>query len=141
MSQTLTEKAVEYVGASQEAIKQASQIVTEKQAMDAKIAELIPAAVEALAENGRIEPHEKEAAAKALTDPAKVLGILTKTAQHRTKSEESALGKPLAEKSASDRGYNSLTDPCVGRKAGSGMLKESSRRLFENLGLPAPDED
>ena len=117
---TTPEKMLDYIMVTDTIMQKTAALVTEKEAQDKKITKLIPAAVQALLDNERIEPHQKEAAAKALKDPSKVLEILIKTAAHRNDAERAQLGKPTAQngqvKKASG-GYNSLTDPYVGRKS------------------------
>ena len=80
---TTQEKMLDYIMVTDTIMQKTAAMVTEKEAQDKKITKLIPAAVQALLDNERIEPHQKEAAAKALKDPSKVLEILIKTAAHR----------------------------------------------------------
>jgi len=64
-----------------------------EQEVQAQLQQRIPQVVEALADNERILPQEKEAAAKALTDPLEALRLLENLAKHRTEKEAS-LGEP-----------------------------------------------
>ncbi len=133
MSKTHSEKVLDFIELTGTIMEKSSKLVAEKTATDQKCAKLIPAAVNALLENDRIEPHEKEAAAQVLQDPAKVLEILIKTAAHRNDAERAKLGSPdKTEKSAS--AYNSLKDPYVGRRAKPGK-SESDLAFERKLGL------
>ena len=64
-----------------------------KQASEQEIQRRIPQVIEALVDNERILPQEKEAAAQALTDHAEALRLLENLAKHRTEKEAS-LGEP-----------------------------------------------
>lgn len=122
---------VDLVGYSHQAVKlaAASQAAVEKQAADCKA--LIPACVEALVKNERIDATEAEKCAKVLEDPAQVLRLLTKLAGHRNTAEQQTLGTPVGEKTASANG------PLSPRRGG---ISEADRRLWAGLGLPVPTE-
>ena len=128
-SKTLQQKVIEQIAWSSAALDKAESALSEKQAMEQKCAELIPAVVDALARNERIDEHEKQAAADMLQDPVKALEILEKVAEHRTGTESGQLGTPTGNvKTAS---YNSLTSPFAGVPTSS--EKESDRRYREAL--------
>jgi hypothetical protein len=128
---THPEKVLEYIEVTGAIMEKSAEMVRTKEAQDQKIAELIPITVKALLDNERIEPHEKEAAERVLTDPVKVLEILIKTASHRNATERAAIGQPTQVKKAS---YNSLTDGYVGRRSRPDEA-ESSKALKQGLGL------
>lgn len=128
-NKTLQQKVIEQIAWSSAALDKAETTLAEKQAVEQKYAKLIPAVVDALAKNDRIEEHEKTAAAEMLHDPIKALEILEKVAEHRTGAESGQLGTPTGTvKSAS---YNSLTSPFTGVPTSS--EKESDRRYREAL--------
>ena len=131
MSQsTIAQKVIDHIGFSSAALDKAGQAIEAQRAITEKCAELIPAAVDALVAKGLIEPDEKEAAATALTDPAQVIEILTKTAERHDESAPGTLGQPTQKAAAV---YNSLDNPFVGSR--TPQATESDRRLFEGLGL------
>jgi hypothetical protein len=106
---------------------------TEKSAKDCSA--LIPKAVEALCANDCIAPHQKDAAAAELTDPAKVLQILINTANFQKAAAAKKLGEPHRDKKAAvAREYNSLTDMVVGRVHRPGK-RESDKVWEQGLGL------
>lgn len=128
-NRTIQQKVIEQIAWSSAALDKAETALAEKQAMEQRYAELIPAVVDALAKNERIDEHEKSAAAEMLLDPIKALEILEKVAEHRTGNEAGQLGTPTGNvKTAS---YNSLTSPFAGVPT-SGE-KESDRRYREAL--------
>lgn len=115
MSKTQDEKVLDFIELTGEIVNRSQAMLVEKQATADKCAKLIPLVVQALIEHERIGPHEKEAAEKVLTDPARVLEILIKTAAHRNSTERTQLGKP-AETQKSANNYSSLNDNYVGRR-------------------------
>lgn len=127
------EKVLDFIEVAGVVMDKASALLTQKTAQEKQCAELIPAAVEALIKNERIEPHEKAAAESVLRDPVKVLQILIKTAEHRNDGERARLGQPSdgLQKKAS---YNSLNDAYVGRRVRPGE-SESDRAFKRGLGL------
>lgn len=128
-NKTLQQKVIEQIAWSSAALDKAETVLAEKQAVQQKYAELIPAVVDALARNERIDEHEKSAAADMLQDPIKALEILEKVAEHRTGAETGQLGTPTGNvKTAS---YNSLTSPFAGVPTSN--EKESDRRYREAL--------
>lgn len=141
---TIPEKVIEYIGFSSAALDKAANHMQQTEQQRAKVAELIPAAVDALVSGERIDEDQREKAAEALSDPVKVLEILTKVAVHRNASE-SALGQPVGNgqtKTAGANGngqYDSLSDPHVGAR--TTKVKQSSVNLFQRLGLNAPSEE
>jgi len=128
-------------------LEKTAALVQAQTSQEEKVAKLIPLAVQALLDNERIEPTQKEAAVAALKDPARVLEILIKTAHHRSRTEQSHLGHPVDPKtkqgsskngSASSNGKpNSLSDPWVGRR--TGQRKESDVAFLSRLGVEPQD--
>src|SRR5262245_4904453 len=57
-------------------LDKAAQLYQTKEAEFKAVRSLIPEVVEALVSNGRIEPEEKEATARALADPVQTLQLL-----------------------------------------------------------------
>lgn len=124
---TLAAKMADQIGFSNAALQKAAafQDGVEKQA--AACAALIPACVQALVDNERIEPGQAEKAAQMLKDPVKVLEILTKVAKHRNHSEQ-GLGTPVDasnDKSAS---------------AGGSKLSPADQKFWADMGLNVPAE-
>lgn len=129
------EQALDLVEITGAMIEKSAALVNEKEAQEQKCAKLIPAAAQALLDNGRIEPTEKEAAVEVLKDPAKVLEILIKTAQHRNDAERSRIGQPVdGQTKKASANYNSLTDGYVGRRHRPGE-SESDKALKRGLGI------
>jgi|TARA_B100000809_G_C15032716_1_gene492567 hypothetical protein len=126
---TLQQKVIEQIAWSSAALDKAETALADKQASAQKCAGLIPAVVDALARNERIEEHEKASAADMLQDPAKVLEILEKVAEHRSSAELGQLGTP--EGTVKSASYNSLTSPFAG--VPTSQEKESDRRYREAL--------
>lgn len=133
-SPALQEKVLDFINCSGAVMEKAAQMQTEKDAQDAAIAELIPQAVQALLENERIEPHQKEAAERILRDPVQAMKVLIKTAYHRNDAERASLGKPVTPAGQQKRA-SSTTSSYVGAKVPEGD-KESTRALKAKLGLP-----
>lgn len=143
---TLPEKVVDFIGYADAALEKAAefqqQVSTKQKAAEA----LIPAAVEALVANERIQPTEKAKAAEVLKDPVQVLEILTKVASHRNPAELSTLGTPVngnGTKVASANGQSydpaaSLTNPNVGAR--TTRVKQSDVVYLRALGLEPPTE-
>jgi hypothetical protein len=135
-SPALQEKVLDFINCSGAVMEKAAQMQSEKDARDTAIAELIPQAVQALLENERIEPHQKEAAERILRDPVQALKVLIKTAHHRNDAERATLGKPVAPAGQQKRAsVNSTNGAYVGAKVPEGD-KESTRALKAKLGLP-----
>lgn len=130
------QKIVDYIGYSDAAMTKAAAVLQEKEEQAEKLARLVPEAVKACVENERIEPHQKEALAKALHDPVRAMELVIKLAAHRNAAEMSRLGTPVAEKSAGYDPSNSLTSGYVGAR--DGKLKASDVKLFTGLGLNPP---
>jgi hypothetical protein len=134
-AQSHAEKVLDYVEATGAILEKSAAMLAQKEAQDKQCAKLIPLAVEALLSNGRIEPHEKDAAAKILGDPSKVLEVLIKTAAHRNDAERAKIGEPDQKgqtKKAST--YSSLNDGYVGRRSRP-EEPESYKALKKGLGL------
>ncbi len=127
------EKVLDYIEITGAVLDKSAEAFKKKEASDKACAKLIPLAVQALLENERIEPHEKEAAAQVLQDPTKVLEILIRTAQHRNDNERPSLGTPVKQASTK-QAYDSLKNNYVGRKMHPDET-ESSKALKRGLGL------
>lgn len=133
----IAQSVIDYIGYSDAALTKAASVIEAQEAVKEKVASLIPAAVEACVENERVEAHQKEALAEALTDHAQAIELLTKLAAHRNDAEQAPrLGTPVGTKSASYDPSNSLTSGYVGAR--DGRLKASDIKLFEGLGLNPP---
>jgi hypothetical protein len=130
------QKIVDYIGYSDAAMTKAAAVIKEREEQAEKLAHLIPEAVKACVENERIEPHQKEALAKALENPVRAVELVVKLASHRNAAEMSRLGTPVTEKAASYDPSNSLTSGYVGAR--DGKLKASDIKLFQGLGLNPP---
>jgi hypothetical protein len=128
-----SEKILDYIEVTGAVIEKTAALVVAKEAQDKQCAKLIPLAAQALLDNQRIEPHEKEAAASLLRDPVKVLEILIKTAAHRNDAERTKLGQPV-EGQTKKANYNSLDDGYVGRRSRPGE-SEADKALKRGLGL------
>lgn len=142
MSQTtnkLVQKIVDYIGFSDAAMSKAAAVLESQREQTEKLAQLVPAAVEACVENERIEPHQKEALATALRDPVRAVELVIKLAGHRNAAEISRIGTPVgATKAANYDPATSLTSGYVGAR--DGRLKQSDINLFTRLGLNPPTE-
>jgi hypothetical protein len=134
----LVQQIVDYIGYSDAAMTKAAAVLNEKEEHSEKLANLIPEAVKACVENERIEPHQKEALAKALENPVRAVELVIKLAAHKNAAEMSRLGTPVGS-STKTAGYdptNSLTSGYVGAR--DGRLKASDIKLFQGLGLNPP---
>jgi hypothetical protein len=136
----LNQKIIDYIGFSDAAMTKAAAIEAQVAAQKEAVAALIPAAVQSCIEHERIEPHQKEAFAKALTDHASAIELLTKLAAHRNTSETARLGTPTgaATKTAGYDPSRSVHSGFVGAR--DGRLKQSDINLFTKLGLNPPSE-
>jgi hypothetical protein len=132
----LVQNIVDYIGYSDAAMTKAAAVLRERDEQAEKLAQLIPAAVKACLEQERIEPHQKEALAKALENPVRAMELVIKLAAHRNAAEMARLGTPVASKSASFDPSNSLTSGYVGAR--DGRLKASDAALWRGLGLNVP---
>lgn len=132
----LGQKIIDHIGYSNAALEKAAAAQEKQAAAQREIESLIPACVDALVANQRIDSTEKQAAAELLKDPVKAIQLLTKVAAHKNAAEISRLGSSTGgqTKTAS---HNSLSSPYVGARS-SGM-KESDRRLFAGLGMAVPE--
>lgn len=128
------EKVLEFVELTGAIMEKSATMLTHKEAQDKQCTKLIPLAVQALLENERIEPHEKEAAAQVLRDPTKVLEILIKTAAHRNDNERAKIGQPVDGQTKKASSYNSLNDAYVGRRSRPGE-SEADKAFRRGLGL------
>jgi hypothetical protein len=124
-------KVLELIQISSTAMEKAESELSEKRAADVKVAALIPSVVEALIRNERIDPADREKAAEALKDPARVLEILIKCADLNMTIRPRTLGTAVTEKKAStNTGRN---DNYVGRR--DGQPRESDRVFLQGLGI------
>jgi len=133
----LVQNIVDYIGYSDAAMTKAAAVLKEREEQVEKLANLIPEAVKVCLENERIEPHQKEALAKALENPVRAVELVIKLAAHKNAAEMARLGTPVASTKAA--GYdpsNSLTSGYVGAR--DGKLKASDIKLFQGLGLNPP---
>lgn len=136
-SNPLVQHMVDYIGYSDAAMTKAAAVIKEREEQAEKLAHLIPEAVKACLANERIEPHQKEALAKALENPVRAVELVIKLAAHKNAAEMARLGTPVA--STKTAGYDpstSLTSGYVGAR--DGKLKDSDVRLFRGLGLNPP---
>jgi len=143
---TLPEKVLDHVGYSSAALEKAATARKAHQTKQAEVKSLIPQVCDVLIEHERITPDQREKLAAALEDPARVLELMIKVAGHRNATEMAVLGQGVGSdgqvKTAAANGYDpksSLSDPRLGRRGG--MVKESSVRLFQGLGLTPPTEE
>jgi hypothetical protein len=132
----LVQNIVDYIGYSDAAMTKAAAVIKEREEQTEKLARLIPEAVKACLENERVEPHQKEAIAKALENPVRAMELVIKLAAHKNAAEMSRLGTPVATKTAGYDPSNSLTSGYVGAR--DGKLKASDIKLFQGLGLNPP---
>jgi hypothetical protein len=132
----LVQKIIDYIGFSDVAMTKAAAVMSEKEAQQEKLAELIPQAVAACVEHERIEPHQKEALAEALKNPVQAVELITKLAAHKNAAEMSRMGTPVSSKTAGYDPESSLTSGYVGAR--DGRLRASDVKLFTGLGLNPP---
>ena len=133
MARTIQEKVLDYIEVTGAALAKAEKQAQDKQSQEQQLTQLIPGVVDKLLANGRIEPHQKTAAADLLRDPIKALEILGRTAEHRNDDEIGRLGSQVETKSASAHVPGGLNSPYVGYRGS--QEKDSDRILFERLGL------
>jgi len=135
-NQMLPEKVVDYINVSSIALEKAAEVETAKEAQDAKVASLIPAAVQALIDGGRIREEQREKAASVLSDPVQAIEFITKVAAHRNLDEQT-LGTPVdtqtKQAGAVSPGYDSINDCRPGLR--TTMEKQSSVNFKQALGL------
>jgi hypothetical protein len=132
----LVQKIIDYIGFSDVAMTKAAAVMSEKEAQQEKLAELIPQAVAACVEHERIEPHQKAALAEALKNPVQAVELITKLAAHKNAAEMSRMGTPVSSKTAGYDPESSLTSGYVGAR--DGRLRASDVKLFTGLGLNPP---
>lgn len=133
-AQLQQEKVLDLIEVTGALMEKSAALLAQKEAQDQAVAKLIPVAVETLLKNERIEPHEKDAAALVLKDPAKVLEVLIKTAAHRNDAERASLGTPTESQQTKKASYNSQNDGYVGRRSRPAE-SESDKALKRGLGL------
>lgn len=133
----LVQKMVDYIGFSDAAMTKAAAVIKAQEEQAEKLAALVPEAVKACVEHERVEPHQKEALAKALLDPVRAVELVIKLAGHRNAAEMSRLGTPVGTtKVAGHDPAHSLTSGYVGAR--DGRLKASDVAFFRGLGLNPP---
>ncbi len=126
------EKVLDYVEVTGAVMEKVSADLAQREKQAEEVSKLVPLAAQALLDNQRILPHEKEAAMDVLKDPVRALEVLIKTAQHRNDTERTQLGRPVEmQKKAS---YNSLNNNYVGRRAHPDE-PESYKAFKRGLGL------
>lgn len=136
---TLPEKMVDYVELTSKALEKAAAEQTVKEAVAAKVASLIPKAVDALVAGERIGADKREKAAAMLADPVQALELLIKVAGHRNRTEQAVLGQGVdpntktASAGGSKPAYNSVEDCRPGMR--TTMEKQSDLALKRGLGL------
>lgn len=128
-------QVIDFVEASSTALAKAGDAIEKQAAQKQACDELIPAVVDALAEHGRIESHEKQAAAEVLADPVKALQLLIKVAGHRSDAEQLSLGRP--EGGVKKAAFNdAASSPFAGGRRSGNTLADA--KLFSGLGLDLP---
>lgn len=132
---SLPEKVIELVNISNAALEKAAAAQTKTAEAQTKTASLIPKVVDTMVQFNRINPDQREKLAKALTDPVQVLELLIKVAGHRNADEIACLGAPVGGTTKTAAAAPRETPFVGGRNSG---IRESDRRLFAGLGLPAP---
>lgn len=140
---TLAEKVLEQIRVSDTILQKAAAAEKQQEEKKAAVAARIPEVVDALLRNERIQPSQQEKLAGLLEDPAKVLELMIKVADHRNADEVAKLGQGVAgsEKTAGAASdpSRSLTDPYVGGR--TTRVKQSSVNFFRGLGLAAPESE
>lgn len=132
---TLPEKVIELVNISDAALEKAAAAQTKTAEAQTKTASLIPKVVDTMVQFNRINPDQREKLAQALKDPVQVLELLMKVAGHRNADEIARLGEPVGGTTKTASAAQRETPFVGGRNTG---IRESDRRLFAGLGLPAP---
>lgn len=127
----LNAKMVEFIAAASAMGEKAQTVLQAKEASDKAVSERLQHAVDALAENGRIDLHEKTACADILKDHGKAIEFITKLAGHRLTEEAGRLGNPTGTEKVAAIG--SLQSPFAGVR--STQLKDSDLALINGLGL------
>lgn len=128
---TVAQRTIDYVQCTNAALEKAAAVVQAKEATDAKVASLIPNAVQACLANERVAEASREKLANALKDHASCVELITKLAAHRNASELS-VGRPVS----GDGSVKVASDNTPGRREVG--LRESDRKLFAGLGLAVP---
>lgn len=127
--QTLAEKILHTISIADAGLEKAAaeqdKIAAERQ----RAAAVVPMTVQALIDNGRIDPTKAEKFAAAFQDHAKTLEVLANVAAHRL-PVEAGLGRP--EKQAAAQ----TASPSL--PAGEIPASAATRKLFEAFGCPAP---
>lgn len=129
---TLPEKVIEQITLSNVALEKAASIEQRAATKQASVDALIPKVVDALVDNDRIHPNEREKAASMLRDPVQALNLLMSCAQHHVGNDGGRLGSPL-QKEAAAKPQAPGRSPFVGVR---GQHSEASDRLLAGLGLP-----
>lgn len=130
------ERVLDFIELSGAIMEKTAAMVAVQDTQNAAYEKLIPVAVHALLENERIEPHEKEAAARVLRDPIQALEILIKTAAHRNDAERAAkLGQPEKPGQSKQASFNSLKNAYVGRRDMPDAERESDKIWNRGFGI------
>jgi hypothetical protein len=134
--------AIECAGA---ALEQSERYYQQKEAQDARARALIQPAVDACLKAGLVGEKETVKLAATLADPALALEWLTKVAEY-VGQPAARIGEPTTGngngnghpgKSAATK--KASASPFAGRR--SSRLGPADVRLFENLGLPVPNDE
>jgi len=135
---SLPNLVLEHMAITDAAMTKAAAAETAADALRTKIANAIPAVVDALVANQRIRPTEREKVASMLHSHEAALTLLTSLASHRNEAETGIgrLGTPDNYGSTKQASSNS---PYTGHNRQSGV-KASDIALFTGLGLAPPTE-
>lgn len=145
---TLPEKVIEQIQVSSLGMEKAAAELKSVREKQAAVNKLIPQVCDVLIQFERVRPDQREKLAESLKDPVQVLQLMIKLAGHRNADELAKLGQgvdPNAQTKTAAAGqgtpgqYNSLSHPYVGQR--TTMVKQSSQRLFQGLGLAAPSTE
>ena len=91
----LAQKTLIFARVTGELLKRAQEASATEQQKSAAVAELIPGALDAAIEGGRIQPQERDSVAGALRSHEDTLRLFTKLAMHKNAQEKAAsLGEP-----------------------------------------------
>jgi hypothetical protein len=124
------------------ALEQAERYHQQKEAAAARAHSQISKAVDACLRAGLLQAGDTTKLASTLADHESTLEWLTKVAEY-VAQPPARLGEPVAASSQpagrNGQAKQAAASPFAGRR--SSRLRDSDRRLFENLGLPVPSDD